>query len=623
MKDAKSSRDREQSARSDQRESQESSIQQLPHSDLLQMAWMVASRRVKKDEAQYKTVFLTGLSAYTSEPINTYLKGETSTGKTYIVDECMKCFPRNDVMLLGGMSPKALIYQKGVLVDENGEPLVFTDKKELSNEEREEQERQIQEARRLIDLRGKILVFLESPPFETLEMLKPILSHDKMEIEYQYVDKVGNRNKTQKVILRGWPATIFCSAKLDFMEELVTRGFTITPESSIEKIKLANQLTAERMMYSLPYEEEAELEKLRQCIGLLKQFAGAYGCIVPYADKLVDIFPYSQGRDMRDFKRFLALIKLCSYASPNFCHRILIEFKDKERESICLLVASQYHFWVAQQLYGTMWETTRLGIPRRVVDILDLVKRHGFLERPLPTNVILELAHNDSVLGPRNISKGNLKKMLQLLENASIIDSEECPEDKRKKLYTFHDAADWGKTGDRQGNNVILPSINSEFMKKLARNDWGQHTISIITPDGKKISNQDVVEYTAKLCECKTSCIPLSNSPLNFAPFEKIDGKISCIPNNSLICPLSQVCQSLKSGKSDPDDKTANLRNQNNQHLSKISSPIQGTCPSCKANGFLTTIVNNKLICEKCATGNGNVDIIDLGLHANKNSSSM
>lgn len=41
---------------------------------------------------------------------------------------------------------------------------------------------------RLIDLKGKILVFSEPPQPEIWDLLKPILSHGR-DIEYPYVDR--------------------------------------------------------------------------------------------------------------------------------------------------------------------------------------------------------------------------------------------------------------------------------------------------------------------------------------------------------------------------------------------------------------------------------------------------
>jgi hypothetical protein len=153
-------------------------------------------RRVKRDRPTKLSVFFAGLSAYTREPINLFLKGESGVGKSYNVVETLKYFPREDVWFLGGLSPKALIHEHGVLLNKHGEPLDLSEKpikpkkrdyesekeyREALKEYREELKayaEEIREAYTLINLRHKILVFLEAPEYETFRMLFPILSHD-------------------------------------------------------------------------------------------------------------------------------------------------------------------------------------------------------------------------------------------------------------------------------------------------------------------------------------------------------------------------------------------------------------------------------------------------------------
>ncbi len=72
----------------------------------------------------------------------------------------------------------------------------------------------LEDSRMLIDLSGKTLVFLEPPQRELWNLLKPILSHDTEEIEYPYVDRNDRTGFVAKrVVVRGYPACIFCSAK--------------------------------------------------------------------------------------------------------------------------------------------------------------------------------------------------------------------------------------------------------------------------------------------------------------------------------------------------------------------------------------------------------------------------
>ena len=74
------------------------------------------------------------------------------------------------------------------------------DKKDLKNS-----------AKKLIDLSHRILVFLDSPRPELFNALMPLLSHDRYEVEYEFVD-TNNGIKTKTNILRGWPAVIFAQA---------------------------------------------------------------------------------------------------------------------------------------------------------------------------------------------------------------------------------------------------------------------------------------------------------------------------------------------------------------------------------------------------------------------------
>jgi len=75
---------------------------------------------VKHDVTAKSVILCTALSAYTDEPINLFLKGESSIGKTYITMNILDYFPDEDIWKLGGLSPTALVHDYGTLVDANG-----------------------------------------------------------------------------------------------------------------------------------------------------------------------------------------------------------------------------------------------------------------------------------------------------------------------------------------------------------------------------------------------------------------------------------------------------------------------------------------------------------------------
>ena len=99
------------------------------------------------------------------------------------------------------------------------------------------------DAKKLIDLSNKIIVFLDTPNMELFNAIMPLLSHDNYEVEYEYADTGQNGIKTKGNILRGWPAVIFAQA-LDYSHYKrypeIQRRFIITnPKMTVDKYKQA------------------------------------------------------------------------------------------------------------------------------------------------------------------------------------------------------------------------------------------------------------------------------------------------------------------------------------------------------------------------------------------------
>jgi hypothetical protein len=135
-------------------------------------------------------------------------------------------------------------------------------------------------SRTLIELKDKILVFLEPPEHELWNLLKPILSHDSEEIEFPFVDKTEGGFAARRIIVKGWPACIFCSAKDESnwsaWPEIVSRALITSPNMNSEKYRESNLLIAQRkglprliQQRVIVSDEEIRLAKL--CISHIKQ----------------------------------------------------------------------------------------------------------------------------------------------------------------------------------------------------------------------------------------------------------------------------------------------------------------------------------------------------------------
>jgi hypothetical protein len=275
-----------------------------------------------------------GLTAYSYNPLCIGIRAPTTEGKTYaVIQSILKYFPKSDYALIGSISPKALIRQHGILVDKNNyqplEPKIRDLKKQIRGCKDEDQKEELQEqlnqlykeAKYLIDLSGKILLFLESPHPDVWEIIKTILSHDAWEIEHPYVD---TDLRTKNIVTRGWPACIFCSAKdeskWDVWPEIKSRFLIFSPNMSQEKYLESNILTFQKL--GLPnfiqqqiIISDRDIELARKCILYLKEqiktlcpirydaitneFKPTNPVWIPFQQYLAEALPSNRGPTMR------------------------------------------------------------------------------------------------------------------------------------------------------------------------------------------------------------------------------------------------------------------------------------------------------------------------------------
>ncbi len=363
-------------------------------------------KRIKRDSHLWRTIFYTGLSAFCPDylnkftPVNVFIKGESSSGKTFNTTEVMAVFPKDSVWMLGGLSPKALIHGYGVLVDKNDEEIYLFDKPstrkptkrksendEKFNERLKEWETEqliwkerMKDSKYVIDLNGKILVFLEAPPLETFMMLRPILSHDVPEISYRFVDKTGGGSlQTRNVVIRGWCATIFCTIQCDYLEELSTRSFTTSPSVTTEKIKAGVNAVGEKAAFPEKYTNQQERDLLTSYIEYVsnqkigqKFYDGtpSYGIINPLAIKLVEYYPTIEPRAMRDTQHLLALTNVS--AMLHYAQRPILSIHENN-DTINYILVTLRDIENIFEFLPKIGETTVSGLPQENLDVFERV----------------------------------------------------------------------------------------------------------------------------------------------------------------------------------------------------------------------------------------------------------
>ena len=236
---------------------------------------------IKRDIVSKTITFLNMLNAQTlDDQFNIIFSAESSSGKSYNALECAQYFPEREVLNLAGASPTAFVHENGVSViekddipydlrtpddpdmmpvDELIDPLDVEldeiDQKEDQDQTDIDRQREIRKLKAeifkkskiLVNMEGKIIIFIDQPNSELLKRVRPFLSHDAKCLQFNITDKSKNSgNRTKHVILRGFASIFFCSANSHYDDQEATRTFLVSPETNPDKLWASIQLLTEK-----------------------------------------------------------------------------------------------------------------------------------------------------------------------------------------------------------------------------------------------------------------------------------------------------------------------------------------------------------------------------------------
>ena len=406
--------------------------------DVLAVLLRDTERFIKRDEHVRILTFLTGISAYTDNPLNLFLKGESGAGKTYVSKSIISTyFPKEDVWMLGGITPKVLVRLHGIEMAKDGrriEEIPFPQKPDKKSpnyeEEMERYQQELKEYRELIrdgymliDLSGKILLFLEAPDIEAFQLLRAILGHDDKEISYPLVEKTKQgQQRTKNVKVRGWPACIFCTADLKYVEELATRSLTASPEISEEKIREAQKVLTEKAAAPWNFHDTEDTVFLRWVVSQIKYICKEYKVLIP-STNLHEVFPKEEvTRHMRDYDHFIAIVKAITLLY--FPQRTTIE-KDGQK----YVLAAPEDVITALKIFQRIYETTETGTEERIL----LFYKNVVVKQPEWR--IKDLTEEYNKNAKRKVGRETIYKWLRVLEDIGYVDSEPDPDDRRLRIY--------------------------------------------------------------------------------------------------------------------------------------------------------------------------------------------
>ena len=371
----------------------------------------VLGQTIKRDETNKVVTFLCCLSAFTErEQLNISFNAPSSTGKSYVPLETSSMFPEEDVIIVSYCSATGFFHDhRGTFDEKIGGYLV--------------------------DLSRKILIFLDQPHTLLLQHLRPLLSHDKKELLLKITDKSQRAGlKTKNIVLRGYPAVIFCTAGLNIDEQEATRFLLLSPETTQEKIREAIYQVITKNANPDAYQNTLNADPDRQ---LLKERIRAIRdenireIKIDNPEQIAQRF-FSKNevlkpRHSRDIRRIVALIK--SFALLNLWHR--------EREGNTL-VTNQIDIDHAFALWDVISESQELNLPPYIYNLFKdiILKAYQEKDHGLTRGEILK--EHFEVHG-RMLEDWKLRKeILPMLETVGLISQEPDPADKRRVLVYPH-----------------------------------------------------------------------------------------------------------------------------------------------------------------------------------------
>lgn len=367
----------------------------------------VLDATIKEDKINKILTFDGALSAYTEDSqLNISNQAPSATGKSYTPIEVASLFPEEDIIMVGYCSPTAFFHDRGKYDKETNTIL--------------------------IDLEGKILIFLDQPHTLLLQHLRPILSHDKKEITLKITDKSQRGGlRTKNIIIRGFPAVIFCSAGLKLDEQEATRFLMLSPETTRTKIKAGIRekirRDSDKRKYFAELNKDPKRQQLTERILRIKE-AQIEEIVIPenlskqIEDKFFSQVKILKPRHQRDIGRIIAFAKISTLLN--------LWFRNRQGNKI---EVSQGDIEEAFRLWGEISESQELNLPPYIYGIFKEVILLAFNGRDgLSRQDILKKYYE--VYG-RVLPDWMLRQqIIPMLENSGLITQDSDPNDKRKVL---------------------------------------------------------------------------------------------------------------------------------------------------------------------------------------------
>lgn len=270
-----------------------------------------------------KIIFLAVTSRFLKKIVSVVVKGLSSSGKSYLVEQVLKFFPESAYYALSSMSSRALIYSE--------EPL-----------------------------QHRFLVFYEAAGItdETAQyILRSLLSEGH--IRYETVESTKDGCKPRLIERDGPTGVILTTTSIHLHRENETRLLSLSVSDTSEQTSSIFRSIAEEEKRDTPdYGKWHSLNRLLE--------ASVHNVTIPYASHLADLVPPIAVRLRRDFSHVLNLIR---------SHAILHQFSRVKDERGRIIATIDDYAVVRKLLADIVSEGIEISVPETVTETVEAVDK--------------------------------------------------------------------------------------------------------------------------------------------------------------------------------------------------------------------------------------------------------
>jgi len=309
-----------------------------------------------------KLIFLALTSRFLSRPVSIAIKGPSSGGKSYCIEQVLRFFPGDAYHALTAMSDKNLVYSE--------EPLEH-----------------------------RFLIIYEASGMEgdmASYLIRSLLSEGRL--AYEMVEKTPEGLRSRRIEKEGPTGLIVTTTKVKLHPENETRLFSILVKDTQEQTKAVLIALAEDS------QKEICLNKWQALQTWLK--GAAHDVTIPYAKSLAENIPPIAVRLRRDFTAILHLIK---------AHALLHQ-STRKRDQQGRIIAEIEDYRVIRELVSDLVsEGVEATVPKTVRETVEKVDSLIIGDSPVTVAQVakkLELDKSAALRRVRSaIEKGHLKNM--------------------------------------------------------------------------------------------------------------------------------------------------------------------------------------------------------------------